>query len=417
MLPSLLTEASRIELFPLSMLPEDGEIIVGRMQTGTFAAIPPMGAAAIEFFQAGLPLGEVQARLSAGSGVEADLEVFVRELVELGFVRAIDGQALPAGDLQAPHLSGMQARHVAWLFSWPAAALMGLLVILAGLAMLLDPSLLPRYDHFFWTGATSLVLVGNSAWMLVNQAGHELSHLVAARSLGIPARIRLGTRLHNLVALTDVSGLWSVPRKMRYRVYLAGMLWDLIPLSVAALLLAHTAQPTPAQPVLRAILLANWLGILWQMQLYLRSDLYFVLAELMRSRNVHEDAMQLLRYTLRKWVRSPTDRLAAHPLAGYSAAEARKVRAYAAVLLVGSGLSLGAFAAYGVPTLAALFRHAFGALQHGLSAKDLPLIADGAVTAGLVSGFLLLYLVTFLRSRRAAATAALRRLLRRSAFP
>jgi hypothetical protein len=46
---------------------------------------------------------------------------------------------------------------------------------------------------------------------------HELAHLAAARSLGVPARIGLSTRLFYLVAQTDVSGIWAAPRRARYR--------------------------------------------------------------------------------------------------------------------------------------------------------------------------------------------------------
>jgi len=417
MLPGPLTETSRIELFPLSILPEDGEFIVGRKRTGTFAALPPIGLRAIELLRAGLPLGQVQVSLMDGPGEEADLEAFVLELVELGFVKAIDGHPLLAARVEPSHLPRLQPGHIAWLFRWPAVSLIGLLVLAASLALLRDPSLAPRFEYFFWSRSTSLALAGNAAWILLNQALHELAHLMAARSLGVPARIGLGTRLHNLVALTDVSGLWAVPRRQRYRVYLAGIVWDLIPLSLAVLLLAHARLPILTQQMLKAILLANWLGIVWQFQLYLRTDLYYVLVELLRARNVYEDALQVLHHIARPWLRLSSGSAPAHPLAAYTAAEARKVQASAIVLFVGSALSLGVFAAYGVPALLALFSAAFGALRSRISHQNLPLVADGAVTILVVSGFLLLYLVTFLNSRGVGPAAILQRIRHRSTAP
>jgi hypothetical protein len=399
-----LTPETHVKLYPLAMRIEDEQYIVGRMETGEFVALPEVGGRIIELFQRGCSLGEAQTRLQEEYGAEVALDEFVTSLVDLGFVEALDGHPLGSDDAIQPNLGWLQPHHVRWLFSWPVRVLYGALLLAAGYALVTHVELVPRYQDFFWSSVTSLVILGNTAVVMTNLALHELSHLVAARSLGVPARIGLSTRLHNLVVQTDVTGLWAVPRRQRYRVYLTGIVWDLLVVSVALLLLAYVPLPSLARNLLQALVLAVFLGLLWQFEFYMRTDLYFVVMDLLRCHNLFEDSLAYLRYWARRlWLcifPPTTSTVPAYPLDHLPAHERWKVSLYAWFVLVGSTVSLSMFALYGLPILVELFVQASTSVWRGITLRQLWPFLDGIVTLLVEGSFQVGFVIIFLRNHR-----------------
>src|SRR5262249_33815110 len=150
---------------------------------------------------------------------------------------------------------------------------------------------------------------------------HEFCHLAAARAEGVYARIGLGTQLQFLVAQTTVSGLWGSPRRIRLRVYLAGVTSDLV--IIAACSLAITAlQPAGfARRSGEALILSLLLSTAHQFALYMRTDMYFVLQELLRCKNLYADSRDFAWSVLRRAMAAtvgkrppadPTDDLPCH---------------------------------------------------------------------------------------------------------
>ncbi len=411
-----LSPETRVTLYPLVMRLEDEEYIVGRAETGEFVALPEVGGRIIELFQHGHSLGEAQAQLQQEYDAEIDLDDFVANLVELGFVQALDGHRLETAAAPRPNLAWLQARHVRWLFSRPVQFIYLVLLLAAALTLITHPELFPRYQDFFWSPITSLVILVNTAIVMTNLALHELAHLAAARSLGVPARIGLGTRLHNLVVQTDVTGLWAVPRHQRYRVYLAGMAWNLFSISVALLLLAYAPLATLARDLLQALVLGVFLGVLWQFEFYMRTDMYFVIMDLLRCHNLFEDSLAYLRYRARRlWRRvfPSTDAAPTNPLDHLPTHEQRKVSLYAWFVLIGSTVSLLVFALYGLPILIELFVKAGRSVRQGITGRQLWPFLDGAVTLAIEGGLQVAFVVTFLRNRRGWFTNLRRAIARR----
>jgi hypothetical protein len=60
---------------------------------------------------------------------------------------------------------------------------------------------------------------------------HELAHWLGARINGVLARITISRGYYMLVAQTDLSALWAVPRRRRFPPLLAGIAWDTVRLS------------------------------------------------------------------------------------------------------------------------------------------------------------------------------------------
>jgi hypothetical protein len=120
---------------------------------------------------------------------------------------------------------------------------------------------------------------------------HEVAHWLGARIEGVPARITISRRYYLMVAQTDLSAMWALPRRRRFGPLLAGMALDTV--VTAALLGARAAQFTGwwhPQPTLARLLAALVLGqvfsISFQFVLFLRTDLYGVLITLLGCRNL-----------------------------------------------------------------------------------------------------------------------------------
>jgi hypothetical protein len=209
---------------------------------------------------------------------------------------------------------------------------------------------------------------------------HELAHLVVARAVGVPARIRLGTRLQFLVVQTDISGIELAPRRHRLTAYLAGIATNLTVAAAGVLGLVVTSGG--AHRALAVLVLLALLPLPFQCLVFTRTDLYFVLQELTGCRDLHGDGRAYARHLLRR--RGPDPSLALPPH------ERRAVRAYSVLLAVGTVLCLAAFATLTLPADLTLL----------LRAAARPAELDSMVVLLVVGGAQALWLVTFVRRRR-----------------
>jgi len=387
--------ASRVSLRPLAVHPEDGEFVVGRVDTGVFVSVPEIGARALGYLREGRSLAEVEAQLAAEDGSAVDVQAFAAELLELGFIAAVDEVPIHSTDRTHNHLPWLKPCHVRWLFSRPIAAAYAALLTIAAVTVTLHPDVLPRVQDFFWSPRLSLVMALNLLVGWLHAGGHELAHLVAARAEGIPSHIRAGTRLQYLVLQTDVSGAWSLPRPARYRIYLAGVLWDLMVASLLLLALAHAESPEPVAGLLRAWILVIAFGLLGEFAFYMRTDIYFVFQDLLHSRNLFHEAQRLLLHRLRKLFPKSSER--PDPLEGFTHSGRRKVILYAGLLIAGTTLSLGRYLLIGIPILIELVTQAAEELVSGYRAHDATSIFDGGVALLVVVGMQAVFVAAFVQ--------------------
>lgn len=399
-----LDDASHIELHSLSVHLEDGDYVVGRVSVGNFVAMPEIGARVIEHLARGCTVADVRYWLLDEYGEEIDLDDFIANLVELGFVKSIDGHKLPIGDAKPPNLPWLMPNHVRWIFSWPMRLLYVGLLAMAATAVVRRPELIPRYQDFFWTDTTSVLILAGTLLSTVLLAGHELAHLIAARSLGVPARIGFGTRLTRLVVETDVSGVWALPRRERYRVYLAGMAWDLLAMAAAILVLAYGKPSDLVASLLRVLIMIAFLGIVAQFAFYMRTDVYFVLMDLLRCRNLFEDSTANLRYYLRSvqhgLQRRSSEAKPPSPLSHLPIHEQPKVQLYTWFMAAGSALSLAIFVLFSFPIMVSLCIQALNSISTGAASGRYWIIADGGITLAVEIGFQILFVRTFVRNKR-----------------
>jgi hypothetical protein len=378
---------------------DSDDMVVGRPTSGEFVEMPRIGVVAVRLLDEGLRVGEVERRIAREHGVELDVAELADTLVDLSFAAAVDGVPLPdtADALPGPHLPWLRAEHVRWLFGRGATAVWSVVVLAAVATVVRRPDLVPSAADFYWTPYVGLAVLVGTLMFSANLSVHELMHLAAARSYGAPARIAFATRLHYLVVQTDVTAIWAVPRRDRYRVYLAGLRWDMFTVCVCVLLVAYAELPVLGVRLLGALAVTVVLGMVAQARVYVRTDLYYVLMEWLRARNLYQDGIAYVRHLARRVRRAP----GSDPLAGLSRRERRGVRLYAVAMAAGCTVALASFAVFGLPILVQGIVGAFDGLTAGLGPGGDGMRSLDSALVILVEGTLqALFVVTFVRRHR-----------------
>ncbi|MFI6942141.1 hypothetical protein ACIBI4_22955 [Streptomyces sp. NPDC050418] len=392
---------SVVTVHPLAIRASDDDpevSVVGRTELGEFIELPTIGAEAIRLLADGLSITETERRIADEHDVEIDVAELAEALAELGFLAAVDGEALPdpAAGQPGSHLPWLKPRHVRWLFGRVALAVWAAALLAAVITWWRQPDRLMESGDFYWTSYVGLAVLVNTALFSVSLSVHELMHLAAARAHGAPARISFATRLHHLVVQTDVSAVWAAPRAARIRVYLAGLYWDTFVIFGCTLLVAYGGLPPLADRLLAALALVVMLSAFMQAQVYMRMDLYFVLMEWLRCGNLFEDGWAYARHLGLRACRRDSD----DPTSALETRERRAVRVYAVVMAVSCAVALGVFVVFGAPIMIEGVVSAFSNVADGLRGGDIPLALDSAAIIVVEGGLQVLFLLTFYRLHR-----------------
>jgi putative peptide zinc metalloprotease protein len=392
-----LTLDSRIRLHDLQSRPEGDEWIVGRVLTGEFVSLPAEAMTFLGELRRGGTVAEAQRRTSAVHGEDVDALDFVDTLIELGFVASVDDAATDQETPRPPSLSWLRSGHVAWLFRPPALVVTGGFIG-AGIAVMAYHGWFPGYSDFFALHDPGLNLLLAVAVTMTIVGLHEFCHLAAARAAGINGWLGWGTRLFFLVAQTTVPGLWLAPRRIRLRVFLAGMICDLAVCSAGVIGMTWAAPGGVIRRVLAQVCLICLLGIVDQFAFFTRTDIYFVIQELAGCKNLFADASGYLCYLLSKLSARGQAVGWPNPLPALPPSERLPVRLYAGLVAAGSGWAVVVFAWYGLPVIVGTYVRAVRELAEGLARSQPGPIADAVGVIAATLPFQLLFVRTFLRT-------------------
>ena len=148
-----------------------------------------------------------------------------------------------------------------------------------------------------------LAAIGTAVGLL-----HELAHVLGAARYGVRSRMSISRRLFVIVYQTDLTGLWGLPRRQRAVPIAAGMTSDVALLG--ALLLAEryllAEIDSVAVAVVRALILLKLTNLLFQIEIFMRTDVYALFALATRSRNLWATKGAVARKLLRR--ATPADR-------------------------------------------------------------------------------------------------------------
>jgi hypothetical protein len=381
-----------VRLHPLTMVAEDGGVMVGRPETGSYALFPDEGAELLRRLDTGIPIADGVLWYEQVSGSALDVADFLATIEDLGFVRGESEDQTPKAPVRWRRLGVV-------VFSWPALAGYAAVIMAAIVAMIRDPSLRPSYQNLFFTDHPSLIpvvltLVG-IGFVLV----HEWCHMLAGRRLGLPSRLRIGRRFYYLIAETQLDALLSVPRRQRYLPFMAGMLSDTVVLAALTLLavaLRGAGVVAWCPRLCLALAFTNLLRLVWQLLFYLQTDMYYVIATAARCTYLQAAARFHIAAQARRLLRRPVRQ--ANP--DWSDRDRAAGRWYAPLLVAGYVFSVASLIWAGIPTTVRLWSAAVQRLRPGSTPAD---IADAVILILFMStelGLLLFVSVRDWRARR-----------------
>lgn len=295
----------------------DGEGVLGRPDLGAYVAVPEPGAVLVEVLQAGATLAEATAAASAAAGADVDGEGFLAGLAEAGLLAAPDPPDAAAGGRRVRWIEGLGQRAAARLFGRVAWTGYGAATLFAIVVLAARPDLRPAFEDvwFLPDPVLSVLIVTAASTALV--AVHEAWHWLAGRAAGVPATFRVSYRGYFVVFETDLSQLVTLPRRRRYGPLLAGMALNAVVL--AAVLGLRLGDHSGLLPLpgwldrfLAALALSQLAGLLWQFAaVFLRSDVYAVVANALRCDNLYRATWLTTKDRLLRLTGEERDELAA----------------------------------------------------------------------------------------------------------
>lgn len=302
---------SRIVLDDLAIHREPGRLpLVGSRRTRRFLEVEEAAVRAVQMLQLDPPvsLREAEEQLFREQGDRFDLVQLANVLRERGFVRSVDGEVQelpPLAEARHRWLYSIHPRRLAWLHHPATFAVAGALTLGWLAAVAADPTLRPAPGDVFFVGRPFLVLLSTFAATLLFSYLHELGHFFMARSYGVDSTIRVSHRFYILVLQTDVTNAWLRPARERARIFLAGMLVNLVIASVAGLAaygIGHSRLHVAAAgvPFLRFIVFLNVVLLTYQLFIFARTDLYHLLCLAAKQRNLAGDSRAYLAYRARR---------------------------------------------------------------------------------------------------------------------
>lgn len=335
---------------------EGGETIIGRRDTGVFLVIPTEAELILDELAARKTVSEAQASFEKRYGESPDMEEFLGHLERKGIVSLASDSAEDTPAAAPPsvrfHFASFPEALARKLFDKTSIGVCLVIIAAALCALAVDPGLLPNWQALYFRRNMAVMTVVITALYYSAVCLHEMAHLVAARAVGVASRFGISHRLWFLVAQTDMSGLWAVPREKRYLPILAGPLVDATSASFLVVLLFGFRRgwwmlAGPVHLVARALLLIFILSLLWQCFLFVRTDLYYVVSNFFGCKNLLGDTEALLRARLGRLLPFLTPR----EVPEIPSRELRVVKGYLVIWFLGRVVALAVFVFFYIPLI------------------------------------------------------------------
>jgi len=362
----------------------DGDgYVIGSPRSPDYLAVPEIGGRVVQWLRAGEDLGRCGELAEAAVGQPVDIARFVAVLDDAGLLPA-DTDVLADADVIVETAGAVSSRPVRgsrigrFLFG-PVGMLAQIALGLAGIGLLVSgPELRPTFEDAFIFAAPLpsmllLAAIGTALGLL-----HEVAHVLAAAQYGVRSRMSVSRRLFVIVYQTDLTGLWGLPRRQRAIPIAAGMTSDAAVMGL--LLLVEQFLPVDAGPialaVVRALILLKFTSLLFQIEIFMRTDAYALFALATRSRNLWATKGAVARQLVRRG--TPADR---ELLNSINRREVRWAAVYLVLYVPGVVWATWYLVVFGVPSILRIVHLSVGSIR----TDGLPSVAGlGAVLALLL---------------------------------
>ncbi|WP_157546030.1 hypothetical protein [Hamadaea tsunoensis] len=353
----------------LSLVRDGDGYVIGSRGSRTFVAVPEIGGTVVEWLQDGCTVEECAERAAQLMGEPVDVAGFVDGLTAAGLLSA--AASVPDG----PAVWTRRVGRV--LFGRTGLIVQGVLAAAGGVALIARPELRPHYTDVIVGHVALLSMVAVAALATASGLIHECAHVLAAAARGVPSRVSISRRMITIVYQTDLTRLWSVPRRQRIAPLAAGPLSDAATLGL--LLAAEPAiPPGVALSLVRALVLIKISGIAFQFEVFMRTDFYALFVVVTGCRNLWGAKGAVARRAIR---RATADDLSL--LASVRPREIRWAWFYLFLYVPGVAWTAWYFFTFALPATIRLARMSVDAIgSHGVaSVLGLAAVAALAITA------------------------------------
>ncbi|WP_456271821.1 hypothetical protein [Bacillus sp. AK031] len=330
----------------LSIQKDAEEFIIGSVFNNVFIRVPEEAVILIGYLDGSKTIDEIRNILKVEHQLDIDIIDFIQDLLELELIFSIDGNRL--------HNNVKKQNN--WLVGISSMAfnkftnILYLILFLSCFGIfIIRKDLFPTYNDIFVydTMGISLLILTATTWFLT--FFHELGHYLATIKLGVPVKFQLSLRLYWLVVEADVSGLWSVPQKARYVPYLAGMAFDGLLLFLALTIQILFPSFFPGFFAMSSLLLILTFG--FHCLIFLRTDIYYVIMNLLNIPSLHDHAKEYINSLIWKRMESPTVSL--------SKKERFYIKGYSTIYILGSFIALTLLFLYTIPGSLLLIKNTY----------------------------------------------------------
>jgi putative peptide zinc metalloprotease protein len=354
-------------LIPLSVQKEKDGYLVGNSEIGDFYQFPEQGLKILRMIGSGADATTIKTRLATEDGAIVDVDAFVELLSSIGFLhpeskRQTVQQQLRAAAQDQRRVFSVNPRIAQAIFSTPVLLCGACIVLYAAIETIINHELRINFSAFYTeTNRTALLLLLMFLSFL-QVTMHESGHMLAAARHGIKSKYKFGNRLWTIVAESDLTGILSLPKAQRYFPMLAGLLVDILCASLLTLLLAvllwDGANAFSIQ-VVQALVLELIIGMIWQFNIFVKTDIYFVLCNYFG----HPDLDREARLYLRDLMFRVTFGLIGTKAAAAGFKNLVMLRIFSSIWLLGRLLSLLVLFGVFLPTMARYLYSAFQMLK------------------------------------------------------
>lgn len=283
---------SLIKTVPIDISHSGEDVIIGSiLQQGSFIKSNNMGLEAIELLNQRISLALTEDILSKKYKQNVSIKGLIEILFDANLISSIDDQQIN-GEPQIQVRSESKwkrlintffCRSAYWIYTF-----LFITAIMLSVHRMKDfQSVLSSVGLFILQNPILSIVI---SWLLVIK--HEWFHYIAALSLGLPAKIKIGTRFIFIVMETRSDAIYLHKKRKRYRFYLAGMLGDMVFvaafINLKSMLTLLNINVSPQ--LIDLCILQTVIGIIFQLNIFLKTDLYFVLADLLNKDNLYTDS-------------------------------------------------------------------------------------------------------------------------------
>ncbi len=295
----IVTKHSHLSLYPLKIRKDSKNFIVEDIHSGDFFEMPAVCIDAINMINEGLPLYHIEEVLQRNyPNEQVEIVSFVEDLLELGLVRSIDGEAISRrtmSDKQNGGLGWISPKVGRTFFNRYSSFLYFLIILSIILLFVFKPGLFPAYEDIFLFDLMISNLVVFLALSFFLVVVHEFGHVLAVRAEGLPTKIELGHRLFFIVLETDMSRVWSLKPEKRYRLYLAGMYFDAVVLFLGLMVQILFVEHYYVVGIAKMVVFSTFIRVIYQFCVYMKTDMYYVLENWSGCYNLMESGQKLLK--------------------------------------------------------------------------------------------------------------------------